>query len=95
MPKHLIQISCPCCKEPLEIDTRNGKARRLRPAADGLDALIEGHRGESDRLGKAFDSAQSETSRESERFDRLFRDAKKKADEDPDEGRPRSPFDLD
>ena len=95
MPKHLVQFACPCCKERLEIDTRNGKVRSLRPAADGLDALMDNHRHETDRLDRAFDSAQSETSRDSERLDELFRDARKKAEEDPDEGRPHNPFELD
>lgn len=92
MPKHVLQIRCPCCQKPIEIDTRTGKARRMATQETGLDELIDKHKGESERLGDLFESARDQHSRESERLDDLLRKAKEDAKDD--DSKPRSPFDL-
>ena len=93
MAQTLIEFDCPCCSERLEIDTRNGKVRRLR-TDQGLDDLVKKQRSESQRLDDLFDKATKDTKSEKDRFDDLLDEAKRKAAEDdgPD---PRRPFDLD
>jgi hypothetical protein len=92
MSKHVLQIRCPCCKKPIEIDTRTGKARAMATKDDGLDDLLDAQRRESERLGGLFDSARDASRGDQDRLDDLFRKARD--DARGDEEKPRSPFDL-
>ena len=92
MTRSVLRLKCPCCGRPIEIDTRSGKARALRPADGGLDTLLEEHKGESARLTEAFDSAREEHEHRKERMDEMFRDAREKAKDD--QSKPPNPFDL-
>ncbi|MEO0478658.1 MAG: hypothetical protein AAF196_04180 [Planctomycetota bacterium] len=87
----LREFDCPCCGERLEIDTRSGKVRRLRPEAE-LDDLLARQKSESTRLDDAFEQARSEQSKQEQSFDEMLNDAAEKAKDDPNP--PKRPFDL-
>lgn len=92
MSKPVLQIRCPCCKKPIEIDTRTGRARAMATRDTGLDQLIDAHKTEGERLGGLFDSARDEHQTEAQRLDELFRKAQEESKDD--KGKPRTPFDL-
>jgi hypothetical protein len=96
-----LTLRCPDCGSDLVVDAATGEVLSHRkpkqPLAGGrdLDSLFQ----ELDRdKAKAEDVFQREVAAMKDR-DRLleekFREAVKRAEEDPDQGRPRRPFDLD
>ncbi|MGA1525494.1 MAG: hypothetical protein ACO4CZ_16130 [Planctomycetota bacterium] len=93
MTRHVLQIRCPCCRKPIEVDTRTGKARAQAGPESGLDALLDAHRNESERLDALFDAARDGHASEAERREDAFRRAAKEAKDD--KSKPRTPFDLD
>lgn len=96
MAKDIFQFACPCCGKSIEVNTRSGKARAVKPQeAKGkdLDSLINQHKGESDRLRSKFDEAKNDQASLPSRFDELLSDAARRAKEDGD-SKPRNPFDL-
>ena len=93
MADPLLKLRCPCCKKPIEVDTRTGRARALSTAERGLDDLIDAHKVESERLGDLFDSAREQHGREGDRLDDLFRKARDETK--GDEGKPPRPIDFD
>lgn len=96
-----LTVRCPDCSSDLVIDAGTGEVlshRRARqPPAGGkdFDALLKGL---DDDKARAEDVFQREVAAMKDR-DRLleekFREAMRRAEEDPDEGPPRRPFDLD
>jgi hypothetical protein len=93
MTKHVLQIRCPCCQKPIEIDTRTGKARAMATKDTALDDLLDAQRREAERLDGLFDSVRDAGRSEAERREQMFRRAQEDAKGDRD--KPRSPFDLD
>ncbi len=89
---------CPCCNKLIEVDTRSGKARAVRPeeAKGGrdLDTLLQAQKRDSERLGDLFSSAKESEKKRSERLDEQLRQAKEEAKKDKDD-KPRNIFDLD
>ena len=63
MKKSVFTFACPCCGKSIEVDTRSGKARAVRPeeqkGGQNLDSLLDAHKHESDRLTDLFSSAQN------------------------------------
>lgn len=96
-----LTVRCPDCSSDLVIDAGTGEVlshrRAKQPPAGGkdFDALLKGL---DDDKARAEDVFQREVAAMKDR-DRLleakFREAMRRAEEDPDEGPPRRPFDLD
>ena len=98
MPKEVFQFPCPCCGKQVEVDTRSGKARAVKPeeakGVGSLDDLLASHRKEQDRLGGTFEAAKGAQKRANESLEDALRRAKEEAKKDPKD-KPRNPFDLD
>ena len=92
MTKHVLQIRCPCCQKPVEVDTRTGKARAMATKDTALDELLDAQKRENERLDGLFDSARDASRSDAERLEQMFRRAREDAKDDRD--KPRSPFDL-
>ena len=96
-----LTVRCPDCSSDLVIDAETGEVLSHRkpkqPIAGGkdFDSLLKGL---DEDKAKAEDLFQKEVAAMKDR-DRLleekFREAMRRAEEDPDEGPPRRPFDLD
>lgn len=96
-----LTVRCPECSSDLVVDVATGEVLShrtpKRPPAGGkdFDALL---RGLDDDRNKADETFAREVAALKDR-DRLleekFREAMKRAEEDPDTGPPRRPFDLD
>jgi len=96
-----LTVRCPDCSSDLVIDAETGEVLSHRhakqPLAGGkdFDSLLKGL---DDDKARAEDVFQREVTALKDR-DRLleekFREAMRRAEEDPDEGPPRRPFDLD
>ncbi|HEX2642802.1 MAG TPA: hypothetical protein VHU81_07400 [Thermoanaerobaculia bacterium] len=96
-----LTIRCPDCNSEMVIDTATGQIlshkKAKQPIAGGkdFDALLKGL---DEEKSKAEDIFQREVAALKDR-DRLleekFREAMRRAEEEPDEGPPRRPFDLD
>ena len=97
MADSLFTFPCPCCGKLVEVDTRSGKARAVRPqdklGAKNLDQLFAAQTKEQQRLGNLFDQAAEDQRRERERLEQQLQRAKQDAQKHPQE-RPRNPFDL-
>lgn len=97
MPDNVFQFSCPCCGKMVEVDTRSGRARAVRPdeakGGQNLDTLLRSHKGESQRLADVFDDAQRQQKRQGDRLDDVLKRAKDEAKKDKDD-KPRNIFDL-
>ncbi len=96
-----LTVRCPECESSLIVDAATGEVLSHRPpkrapaGGKDLDSLLKGL--DEDRA-KAEDVFQREVAAMKDR-DRLleekFREAMRRAEEEPDEGPPRRPFDLD
>ena len=96
-----LTVRCPECNSDLVIDGATGEVlshrKAKQPPAGGkdFDSLLKGL---DDDKARAEDVFQREVTALKDR-DRLleekFREAMRRAEEDPDEGPPRRPFDLD
>ena len=97
MPKDTYQFACPCCGKQIEIDTRTGHARAVKPAeakgGQNLDDMLRSQKRDSERLGKAFDVAKEGQHRQREQLDDKLKKAKDDARDEPDE-KLRRPWDL-
>lgn len=97
MADSVFTFSCPCCNKRIEVDTRSGKARAVRPdeAKGGrdLDSLLSAQKKDSDRLDQLFSSAKDGVAKQNEALDAELKRAKDEAKKDKDT-RPRNIFDL-
>jgi hypothetical protein len=98
MADTVFTFSCPCCSKRIEVDTRSGKARAMRPeeakGGQSLDSLVASQQQEGKRLDDLFRSAKDGVSKQRELLDEQLRKAKDEAKKDKDT-RPRNIFDLD
>ena len=98
MADTVFTFSCPCCSKRIEVDTRSGKARAVRPeeAKGGrdLDALLDAAKRDGKRLDTLFSSAKDDVARQADALDAELRRAKEEAKKDKDD-KPRNIFDLD
>lgn len=98
MAESLFTFSCPCCGKQIEVDTRSGKARAVRPqeakGGQSLDDLLSAQKKDQQRLADLFASAKDQQSKQKDALDAKLQRAKEEAKKDKDE-RPRNPFDLD
>lgn len=97
MPKDVYQFACPCCGKQIEIDTRSGHARAVKPGeakgGQDLDQLLRQQKHDRERLGKVFDEAKDRQVRQHDVLDDLLKKAKDDAKQNPDE-KVRRPWDL-
>ncbi|GAB4162016.1 MAG: hypothetical protein Fur0037_28440 [Planctomycetota bacterium] len=95
MPKDVFRFSCPCCGKPIEVETRTGKARAVRPeerkGGGDLDQLVEKQKRESARLAGVFEQAREQQIRHKEILESLLEKAKREAKKE-EERRPKHPF---
>ena len=99
--KPVIDVKCPCCKSILEIDVARERVVAHRKGAhlkedaregeDGLDVALREAQRRKAELEDRFHSARRELDRSSDRLDRLFKEAQKRALEDEDD-EPDNPF---
>lgn len=98
MSKSLFRFPCPCCDRMIEVDTRSGKARAVRPdeqkGGTDLDTLLDAHKHDQRRLDDLFSTAKDGEANRDQQLERQLRRAKEEAKKDGDD-RPRNIFDLD
>ncbi|HUO86413.1 MAG TPA: hypothetical protein VM617_03415 [Thermoanaerobaculia bacterium] len=96
-----LTVSCPDCGSSLTVDAATGEvlAHRAakRPLAGGhdFDSLLAGLDSDRERAEETFERARAAERDRDRLLEEKFREAVKRAEEDPDEGPPRRPFDLD
>lgn len=96
MPKDLYQLDCPCCGKRIEINTRSGRARAMRPeerlGGGDLDTLLDKHKREAERLDDMFRDANETAKRARTEQQKLFDRAREQIDQEDPKGPPPNPF---
>lgn len=96
-----LAVACPDCGSALTVDAATGEvlAHRApkRPPAGGrdFDDLLAGLDSDRARAEETFERARAAERDRDRLLEEKFREALKRAEEEPDEGPPRRPFDLD
>ena len=96
-----LTIRCPDCASELVLDAATGEIlshrRPKQPPAGGkdLDALLQGLDDEKARTEDIFQREVAAMKDRDRLLEEKFREAFRRAEQDPDEGPPRRPFDLD
>lgn len=96
-----LTVACPECGSALVVDAATGEVLShrapKRPPAGGrdFDALLAGLDSERERAEETFERARAAERDRDRLLEEKFREALKRAEEEPDEGPPRRPFDLD
>jgi hypothetical protein len=98
---HRLTIACPDCGSELVVDSATGEIlshrKAKQPPAGGktFDALLEGLDQDKARAENIFQREVAAMKDRDRLLEEKFREALRRAEEDPDEGPPRRPFDLD
>jgi hypothetical protein len=96
-----LPVRCPECGSDLVVDAATGEVlshrRPKQPLAGGkdLDSLLHGLDQDKARAESIFDREVAAMKDRDRLLEEKFREALKRAEEEPDEGPPRRPFDLD
>jgi hypothetical protein len=96
-----LSVRCPDCGSELVLDAATGEVlshrRAKQPPAGGkdLDALLQGLDDDKARAENIFQREVAAMKDRDRLLEEKFREALKRAEEDPDQGPPRRPFDLD
>jgi hypothetical protein len=96
-----LRLSCPDCGAELVVDAATGevlshrKAKQAPAAGKGFDELLQGLEQERSRADEIFERERAALKDRERLLDEKFREALKRAEEEPDTGRPARPFDLD
>ena len=96
-----ITVRCPECNSDLVVDTETGEIlshrRAKQPLAGGkdFDALLKGLDEDKARAEDVFAREVAALKDRDRLLEEKFREAMRRAEEDPDEGPPPRPFDLD
>ena len=96
-----ITVQCPECGTSMTVDAATGEVLVHRvpkkPLAGGntFDSLLAGMDSDRARAEDAFERARAAERDKDRLLEEKFREAVKRAEEEPDEGPPRRPFDLD
>ena len=97
MTRHLYRFRCPCCDKYIELDTRSGKARALKPddakAAADIEKLVDQQKHEGERLTDVFQAAADDHAKQKQKLDDTFSQAFEEAKDDKE--KPPHPFELD
>lgn len=100
-PREPLRIACPCCQAEITVDAVTGTVLSHRakkePIAGGrdFDALLQGLDAEKARAADVFEREVAAFKDRDRLLEERFKEALRRAEEDPDEGPPRRPFDLD
>lgn len=96
-----LTVRCPDCSSDLVIDAETGQVLSHRhpkqPIAGGkdFDALLKGLDEDKARAEDVFQKEVAAMKDRDRLMEEKFREALRRAEEDPDQGPPRRPFDLD
>ena len=96
-----LTVRCPDCSSELVIDVATGEIlshrRPKQPPAGGkdLDALLQGLDDDKARTEDIFQREVAALKDRDRLMEEKFREALRRAEEDPDKSPPRRPFDLD
>lgn len=96
-----LTVRCPDCNSDLVIDATTGQVlshrRAKQPPAGGkdFDALLKGLDEDKERAEDIFQREVAAMKDRDRLLEEKFREAMRRAEEEPDEGPPRRPFDLD
>jgi hypothetical protein len=96
-----LTVRCPDCSSELVVDAATGEIlshRRAKQAPAGgkdLDALLQGLDQDKARAEDIFQREVAAMKDRDRLLEEKFREALRRAEEEPDEGPPRRPFDLD
>ena len=96
-----LTVRCPDCSSDLVIDVETGQVlshrRPKQPIAGGkdFDALLKGLDEDKARAEDVFQKEVAAMKDRDRILEEKFREALKRAEEDPDKGPPPRPFDLD
>ncbi len=96
-----LTVRCPDCGSDLTVDAATGevlghrKAKTLLAGGKDFDSLLKGLDEEKARAEQVFDRELGAFHDRDRLLEEKFREAMKRAEEDPDEGPPKRPFDLD
>ena len=96
-----LQLRCPDCGSDLTIDAETGEIlfhkKPKQGPAEGktFDELFAGMKAERSRADEIFEREKAAFKDRDRLLDEKFKEAVKRAEEDPDTGRPIRPFDLD
>jgi hypothetical protein len=96
-----LTVRCPECNADLVIDAATGEVlshrKAKQPLAGGkdFDALLKGLDEDRSRAEDIFEREKAALKDRDRLLEEKFREAMRRAEEEPDEGRPVRPFDLD
>jgi hypothetical protein len=96
-----LNLRCPECDAELVIDATTGeilfhKAAKQEPAGGkDFDSLLQGLDEDKSRAEEIFEREKAAMKDRERLLDEKFQEAVKRAEEEPDEGKPLRPFDLD
>jgi hypothetical protein len=96
-----LTVRCPECNADLVIDAATGEVlshrKAKQPPAGGkdFDALLKGLDEDKSRAEDIFEREKAALKDRDRLLEEKFREAMRRAEEEPDEGRPVRPFDLD
>lgn len=99
--KDRLSLRCPECSAELVVDAATGEIlfhKRAKEAPAGgkdFDALLEGLKHERSRADEIFEREKAALKDRDRLLEEKFQEALRRAEEEPDEGPPRRPFDLD
>jgi hypothetical protein len=101
MPGKRLHVRCPDCETELVVDAESGEVISHRaakkPLAGGkdFDSLLRGLGESKARAEAVFEQEKAALADRQRLLDEKFEAALKRAEEDPDQGPPKRPFDLD
>ncbi len=96
-----LTVRCPGCDSDLVVDAETGQVlshRKPKQAPAGgkdFDALLKGLDEDKSRAEDVFQREVAALKDRDRLLEEKFREALRRAEEEPDEGRPHRPFDLD
>lgn len=96
-----LTVKCPDCDSDLVVDASTGavlshrKARQPIAGGKDFDSLLKGLDEEKHRAEDIFQREVAAMKDRDRLLEEKFREAMRRAEEEPDEGPPRRPFDLD
>ncbi|HJX26327.1 MAG TPA: hypothetical protein VJ885_00320 [Thermoanaerobaculia bacterium] len=96
-----LTVRCPECNSDLVVDAATGeilshrRAKQAPAAGKDFDALLKGLDEDKARAADLFDRELAGMKDRDRLLEEKFREALRRAEEEPDEGPPRRPFDLD
>jgi hypothetical protein len=96
-----VSLRCPDCGSDLVVDAKTGEVLSHRKAkqapAEGrdFDSLLADLNSQRSRADEVFERERSAIKDRDRLMDEKFKEALKRAEEEPDTGRPLRPFDLD